>query len=205
MLSLFAPWRPGRRALLGAAATAFTLCASPVRAQGAKYFVRIVEVVGAEDGDVRERARAALEKDLGARPVFTMDLGGADPSADALKARGLRGFDVSLRFESLTKELKDPRPGRRLKQLALGVRISVFGSDVVDGKMAFSGEGESMQMVEVDERRLDKETQGLVADVLADAITQAVDQAVAKLSLSGGAAGKPNNAKIKNRAKKKRS
>ncbi len=164
--------------LSGSAGAAGAWAAAP------NYHFRVVEVLGQVEDDVRAKAREVLGKELNGRDLFTSDLGGAEVSAASLRARGLRSFDVSLRFENLTKDLKEPRPGRRHKQLVVGVRISVFGSDVADQKLAFSGDGESMQIVEVDERRLDKETAALVTDVLADAIAQAVDQAVLKLSLS---------------------
>ena len=62
---------------------------------------------------VRHRARRVL-----ARP-------GDDATAlvAELKKRNLRGFDVTVRIESFKQELKDPKPGGRLKQLAVNVRL----------------------------------------------------------------------------------
>ena len=166
--------------LLGKLGTA--RAASP-HTGGTKHFVQVVEVQGDVPDETKTLARELLEKELGSREVFATDFGGGAASAATLKSKGMRGFEVSLRFESVTKEVKEPQPGRRGKQLALGVKISIFGSEIPTKKMAFSGDGESMQIVEVDERRLEKEARALMGEVLADAIRQAVDQAVLKLTL----------------------
>lgn len=197
-----------RRATLGGFLGALLGCALSVpaargRAWAAgpkkpRFYFRVTEVLGEVEPDIQQKAIELLQQELGRRDAFTPDLGGTDPSGPALKARGLRGFDVSLRVESLSKELKQPRPGRPLKQLMMGVRVSVFGAEIPDHKLAFSGEGESMQMFEVDERRLDKESSALVMDVLADAISQAVDQAVMKLTQPSNP---PSHAKSKRKRK----
>jgi hypothetical protein len=150
---------------------------------GSKHFVQVVEVQGDVPDETKSLARELLKKELGSRDVFTTDMRGDEPSVATNKGNGIRRFEVSLRFESVTKEVKDPQPGHRGKQLALGVKISIFGAEIPTKKMAFSGDGESMQIVEVDERRLEKEAKALMGEVLADAIRQAVDQAVLKLSL----------------------
>jgi hypothetical protein len=159
-----------------------TRAASP-HTGGTKHYVQVVEVQGDVPEETKTLAKELLEKELGSREQFATDLGGGEASAATLKSRGMRGFEVSLRFESVTKEVKDPKPGRRGKQLSLGVKISIFGAEIPTKKMAFSGDGESMQIVEVDERRLEKEAKALMGEVLADAIRQAVDQAVLKLTL----------------------
>lgn len=168
--------------LVGGPATA-----APAQSGGAKYYFQIVDIQGDVPEATRKAARDLLEKELLSRAVFTRDLGGAEASAETLKKKGMRGFETSLRFESVTREVKDAKPGRRGKQLALGVRISIFGSEIPSKKLAFSGEGESLQIVEVEERRLEKEAIGLTGEVLADAVRQAVDQAVLKLSLPSSA------------------
>src|SRR5438128_1333431 len=98
-----------------------------------KYYFKVVQVnVGKNgDSDVAKVARELLEKELQSRPEFTSDIGEArDPAAELaeLKKRGLRGFEVSLRLDKLAKDLKAPKPGGRLKQLAVDVKVSVFGT-----------------------------------------------------------------------------
>lgn len=159
----------------------------PLLAQAApRYFFRVTEVKASVDADeaTKAAAREVLEKDLAGREEFTSDVPGANEAAiaAALKTRKLQGFNVSLRIEELKRELKPPKPGGRLKQLALGVKLSVFGLTLPGAKLAFSGDGEALIESEVVERRLEAETAGLLKDVMVQAVRQAVDQAVAKLS-----------------------
>jgi hypothetical protein len=153
-----------------------------------KYYFKIVEVNVEKGGDpaVGAVAREILEKELGGRPEFTSDIGGAASEAAAieeLKKRGLRGFHVSLRLDRLSKEPKPPRPGGRLKQMAVGAKLSVFGTTMPGEKLAFSGDGEAGVEAEVTEQRQDEDAAGMVKDVMTQAVKQAVDQAVMKLSL----------------------
>ena len=183
---------PTRRRILGAA---LLVPLAAVRAQGApgarknpKYYFKILEInVGKyEEPGLVDTARELLEKELGSRPEFTSDLGEAsdDQALFAeLKRRQLRGFRVSLRLDQLEKQLVPPRPGGRLKQLAVAAKLSVFGTTFPGEKLAFAGEGEGLVEAEVVESRLATETPPLIKDVLAQALKQAVDQAVTKLSL----------------------
>jgi hypothetical protein len=162
-----------------------------VRAEASKapkYYFKVVDVnVGKNgDADIAKIAREDLEKDLSSRAEFTDDLGGATDGAavlEELKKRGLKGFRVTLRLDQLNKDLKDPKPGGRLKQLAVDVKVSVFGTTFPGEKLAFSGEGEAVVEAEIVEQRLEQESLSLVKEVMPQALKQAVDQAVAKLSL----------------------
>jgi hypothetical protein len=195
---------PTRRTVLGAG-----LAVLAGRAQAAgrpgknpKYYFKILEInVGNfKDPGLADSARDLLEKELGSRPEFTSDLGAASDDAAIiaeLKRRRLRGFRVSLRLDELSKDLKPPRPGGRLKQLAVATKLSVFGTTLPGEKLAFGGDGEALVEAEVVERRLEAETPPLVRDVLAQALKQAVDQAVTKLSM-------PPPAAPLNEAKRKR-
>jgi hypothetical protein len=186
---------PTRRTVLGAgllvaiaALPPAPATAAPARSKKPKYYFKIHEInVGNHDEPgLADMARELLEKELGSRPEFTSDLGeAADDTAviAALKARGLRGFRVSLRLDNLSKELVPPRPGGRQKQLAVGTKLSVFGTTLPGEKLAFGGDGEAVVEAEVVESRLPELTPPLVKDVLGQALKQAVDQAVAKLSL----------------------
>ena len=152
-----------------------------------KYYFNIVEVKSATADDVtKATARKLLEAELSSRPEFTPELPGAnDPDSVAaeLRARKLQGFQVTLDIQSLKEETKPPRAGGRLPQLSVGVRVSVFGTTIPEAKLAFGGDGEATIEAEFVERRKDEESAGLTKDVLTQAIKQAVDQAVAKLSL----------------------
>jgi hypothetical protein len=153
-----------------------------------KYYFKIVEVNVEKAGDpeVAKLARESLDKELQSRPEFTSDLGGAtEPAAEVaeLKRRGLKGFRVSLRLDQLSKDVKDPKPGARLKQLAVGVKVSVFGTTFPGEKLAFAGEGGSTVQAEVAEQRMKQEELSLMKEVMPIALKQAVDEAIAKLSM----------------------
>jgi hypothetical protein len=165
----------------------------PAAAAGAagkkpKYYFNVagVEAGIPVDDATRTAARELLEQELASRPEFTAELTaapGSDEVAGELKRRKLQGFNVTVKLEALTREPKPPRPGGVLKQLAVGVRLSVFGTTIPEAKLAFGGDGEATVEAEVVERKLDQETASLTRDVMAQSIKQAVDQAVAKLSL----------------------
>jgi hypothetical protein len=159
---------------------------APAPAKKPRYYFSVVEVKSATADEVtKATAQKLLAKDLTDRPEFTADLPGAgDPEAVAaeLKRRKLQGFKVTLDIQSLKQETRPPKAGGRLPQLAVGVRVSVFGTTIPDAKLAFGGDGEASIEAEIVERRKEEETANLTRDVLAQAIKQAVDQAVAKLS-----------------------
>ncbi len=151
----------------------------------AKYYFKVMETRSVADTprEIRDAARELLEKELAGRPEFTSDLGdvvGVD-LASALTKHKLDGFSLFLKIEELKTELKAPRPGGRLKQLALNVRVSVVGVTLPGEKLSFTGEGEAGTEAEVVERRIPEEKLSLTREVMTQAIKQAVDQAVGKL------------------------
>jgi hypothetical protein len=191
--------------LLATAAPAAEKKADAPAAPGSKkpkYYFVIHEVnVGKHgDSDLAKIARDSLEKELESRPEFTSDLGGVTEDAavlEELKRRGLKGFKASLRLDKLTRDLREPRPGGRLKQLAVNVKLSVFGTTFPGEKLAFSGDGETEVQAEVVEQRIEEEGRTLVKEVMPLALKQAVDQAVSKLSL-------PKSAPLNESKRKKR-
>jgi hypothetical protein len=200
---------PTRRRILQAGLL-LPLAAAPAaaapRAKKPRFYFKIIEVnVGdLKEPDLAANARSLLEKDLGSRPEFTADaeldaISDEDAMGEALQKKGLRGFRVSLRIERLSKDLEPPRPGGRLKQLAVATRLSVFGTTFPGEKLAFGGDGEAVVEAEVVESRLAAQTPPLVEDVLTQAIKQAVDQTVAKLSLPRAAPMNESKGKRKRR------
>lgn len=206
---------PTRRTVLGAASlplltigwarAASAESAAERPRNKAKYYFKIHEVnVGAHgDAAVAQIAREALEKELRSRPEFTEDVGGISGEEGAellaeLKKRGLLGFKASLRLDRLTKNLKDPKPGGRLKQLAVDVKLSVFGTTFPGEKLAFSGDGQTVVEAEVVEARVEEEGLALTKEVIPLAIKQAVNQAVSKLSM-------PKSAPLNERRRKRKS
>jgi hypothetical protein len=153
-----------------------------------KYYFQIREVNASVEAEAATLAAAkeVLEKELASRGEFTSDVGAPGDEAALvaeLKRRKLRGFNVSLRLEDYKREPKPPRPGGRLPQLRVGVKLSVFGATIPGAKLAFGGDGEALVEAEIVERRLPEETATLTRDALVQAVKQAVDQAVRKLAL----------------------
>jgi hypothetical protein len=167
-----------------------TLGLRPALAAPPKYFFQLREVKGGPSIDpaFKTYAGEALKADLAARPEWASDVGapGADDAAllAELNRRKLRGFNVTVRFEDVRAEVKPPKPGGRLKQLSINVRLTVFGTTVAEEKLAFSGDGEAGLESEVSDKRVEAETATLTRDAIKDAVKQAVDQAVLKLSIT---------------------
>jgi len=159
-----------------------------------KFFFQIQGVKAVPDADsaTRKFTAEALKDELSKRPEWASDLGpagearpGQDRGALAaeLKKRNLRGFDVTAKIESFKTEFKEPRPGGKLRQLAVDIRLSVFGTTIPDAKLAFAGNGQAGLEAEVAEKRIDADKAEGVRDAIKDAIRQAVDQAVLKLAI----------------------
>jgi hypothetical protein len=187
--------RPAVRAIwavtLGLASLGLGLASPAGAASRAKYFFQLREVKGGPDinADLKSYAGEALKTDLAGRPEWASDIEATDPKLpDALAAeldkRKLRGFSVTVRFEEVRKEVRPPNPGARLKQLAINVRLTVFGTTIPEEKLAFSGDGEAGLQAEVSDKRIEAESASLTKDAIKDAVKQAVDQAVLKLSIS---------------------
>ena len=180
-----------------AVATALAADAS-VQAAEPKFYFQIKEVTAAPDVDpaVKTAAADALKAELASRPEWASDIGptaeasGPDRSALAaeLNKRKLRGFDVTVRIETFKQEMKDPRPGGRLKQLAVNVKLVIIGATIPDAKFAFEGNGEAGVEAEVAEKRMDADRARAAKAALQSAVKQAVEQAVVKLSAKQPAA-----------------
>jgi hypothetical protein len=187
-----------------ASAAGGALAAKSAKPSGPKFYFHVGEVKAGPEVDAALKAYAAeaVQAELASRPEWASDVGTTDPEALSaeLKKRNLRGFSVVVRFENVKKDLKEPAPGARRKRLAVGVRLSVFGTTIPEAKLAFSGEGEAGLESEVADKAVEAETTSLTKDAIKDAVKQAVDQAVMKLSLGSSA---PMNEAKKKSGKKK--
>jgi hypothetical protein len=181
--------------VLAAGALVASLFAAPqaraAHAAGPKYYFQLREVKAGPEIDPALKAYAgeALKTDLAARPEWASDVGatGQEALMAELAKRKLRGFNVTVRIEEAKKEIKPPKPGERSKQLATNVRLTVFGTTLVEEKLAFSGDGEAGLEAEVSDKRMESEGVSMTKDAMKDAIKQAVDQAVMKLSIGQSA------------------
>ena len=162
-----------------AAATALASAAAPAGAAEPKFYFQIKEVTAAPDIDpgVKTAAAEALKAELASRPAWAAELG---PK--------LRGFEVTVRIENFKQEMKDPRPGSKLKQLAVNVKLTLIGATIPDAKFAFEGNGEAGVEAEVSESRMAAQSAMASKAALKSAIKQAVDEAVIKLGAKPEAA-----------------
>src|SRR6478609_7273276 len=160
------------------AAAAAVAAASTVHAAEPKYFFQIKEVTAGPDIDagVKTAAADALQAELASRPEWASDIQASDQAALAaeLTKRKLRGFDVKVRIETFNQEMKAPRPGGRLKQLAVNVKLVIIGATIPDAKMAFEGNGESGVEAEVAEKRMAADGERASKAAIKSAVKQAV-------------------------------
>jgi len=149
-----------------------------------KYYFTISNITS-EDKTIISLARDLLAKEISSRSEFTQDLGGAEGEAAAtveMKKRGLKGFQVNLRIMTFKQEIKPPVPGRRDQQMAIQVKLGVYGTTYPGGKLNFTGDGEASLTGEFSERRKESDVDGLTKTALAAALKQAVSTAVDKMS-----------------------
>jgi hypothetical protein len=184
------------------------LLAPTARAEGnsekAKYYFKITNIQ-AQDKTVIPLASELLKAEVSSRPEFTMDIG-TDESEDAqiaeIRRQGMQGYQVSMRIESFKKEIKPPAPGKRDPQMAVSVKLTVFGHTIPGQKLLFTGDGDASLVADFSERLKAKEEERFTRTALASAIKQAVSTAVAKLTNATLADGPPKAKK--GQGKKKR-
>jgi hypothetical protein len=175
------------------ALTALSLVAAPAHA-GGKYYLFITgidEAKGVQSGiapELKDLFTAELKK----HPEFILEKPAEMPPFDKqeelyhwLKDHKLKAFEVTLKVLSVTRELKDPPPGKQYRVLVRGVKLSVFGDTLPEKVMAIGGDGESEVGAEVGKQsNIDKEGKDLLLECAKVAVTQAVDMTVAKLALT---------------------
>jgi hypothetical protein len=149
-----------------------------------KYYFTISNITS-EDKTIISLAKELLDKEISARSEFTQDLGGAEGEAAALaemKKRGLKGFQVNLRIMTFKQEIKPPAPGRRDRQMAIQVKLGVYGTTYPGGKISFTGDGEASLTGDFTDRRMETDVEQLRKTALASALKQAVSTAVDKMT-----------------------
>lgn len=173
---------------------------SAATAAPAKFYV---VVRGVEDGEdvksgIKDEALKLFKDELGRHAELTLTPPAGLPTTDdhevlkeALKAKGLKALEVTLRILSVTQQVNPPAAGKQYRTLVRGIKLSVFGDSLPDKVMAIGGNGESQVGAEIGAHAdVDKEGKPLLVDAAKEAIKQAVDMTVAKLQL-------PESGKVK--------
>jgi len=106
-----------------------------------------------------------------------------------------------MRIDGFKKEIKPPAPGRRDRQMAITVKLQIFGHTIPGQKMLFTGDGDASLVGDFSERLRDQEEERFSKAALASAIKQAVSTAVAKVTNATLAPAGPSKGK---KGKKKR-
>jgi hypothetical protein len=170
-------------AAMSTVAIGFASRASGEEARPKYYFT--ISNISSDDKKIIPLAKELLEKEISSRSEFTQDLGGAEGEAAAaaeMRKRGLQGFQVNLRIMSLKKEIKPPVPGRRDRQMAIQVKLGVYGTTYPGGKLNFTGDGEASLVGEFAERRMESDVENMTKTAVATALKQAVSTAVDKMT-----------------------
>jgi hypothetical protein len=170
-------------AMLALASSALVAPASAAPAKP-KYYFKISNIES-RDKKIIPLAKELLEAEVATRPEFTMDLGdklSEDALIAEIRKQGMLGFQVSLRITSLKQEIKPPAPGKRDQQIAIEVKLGIFGHTLPGNKLLFNGDGEASLMGEFSERLKEKEEERFMRTALSSALKQAVSTAVAKLT-----------------------
>lgn len=180
---------PAMRRLIIAVAL---FAASPAFAANKFYVVvRGVEDASGKGAEIKDEALKLFKDELAHRPELTTTPPAGlppatDPEAlhDALVKRGIKALELTLRIMAVTQEVKPPPAGKQYRQLVRGIKLSVFGDSIPDKVLSLGGDGESQVATEVGgNANLDKEGKPLLVDATKEAVKQAVDMTVAKLSM----------------------
>jgi hypothetical protein len=111
----------------------------------------------------------------------------ADPEQlkDALKAKKLTAYELTLRILSITQQTNPPAPGKQYRTLVRGIKLSVIGDTLPEKVMAIGGNGDAQVGTEIAANaNEDREGKSALLDAAKDAVRQAVDMTVNKLKLS---------------------
>lgn len=152
--------------------------------------VRSVKEPPRTSPSLKEPGKAIFLTELKKHPQVVTELGDPPPSGPdlekALKAKRLTGYGLVLRITKASHSLNPPAKGKVYKVLMVEVSVAIDAEKIPSGQMALAGEGTAQVGTEV-RRVKEKERVQLMHEALTEAIRQAVDRSVAKLS--GGAKG----------------
>jgi len=153
------------------------------------YYVQVMDAL-ADKGvpeSIKPAAKSQLEEALRARPEVVLAGTAVSAQDEAtlvadLKKRKLKGLALSVRVLELSEEIKPPPEGKKSRVLQISARVSIFGSTIPAAGLAIGGDGQSRVGFEVGKNILPGDRAEATRSALSQSLTQAVDQAITKLS-----------------------
>lgn len=164
---------------------------STARAAEPKYYVQVrsvIETEGVQSGIANE-ALDHLRKELQKRPECTLESpvpAGAseDELRAALKAKKLKGVELSLKIMAVEYAVDPPPPGKQYRVMTRGMKVSLFGNTIPDRTLSLGGDGESTIRIELGKRsEVEDEKKKLLLEASQAAMIQAVDMTLRKLEV----------------------
>ncbi len=165
-----------------------------VAAAEPKYYVEVrsvIETDGVESG-IADEALDHLRAELGKRPECTLESplpkGASDDELRAaLKQKGLKGVELSLKILAVEYALDPPPAGKQYRVMTRGMKVSLFGNTIPDRTLSLGGDGESTIKVELGKRsEVEAEKRALLLEASKAAMIQAVDMTLKKLDVGAG-------------------
>ncbi len=183
MTGMRRPWM-GLLMLLGLAA--------PASAAPLKFYVvvrGVDEAPGVHSGITTEAQKIFIDE-LKKHGELTLEPPPGLPSdpdqlKDALRAKKMRAYELTLRILGTTQATNPPPPGKQYRVLVRGIKLSVIGDTIPDKVMAIGGNGDAQVGTEIAANaNEDREGKSALVDATKEAVRQAVDMTVAKLKLN---------------------
>lgn len=177
-----------------------------VAAAEPRYYVEVrsvIETDGVQSG-IADEALEHLRAELKKRPECTLDSPVPKGATDdelraALKQKGLKGVELSLKILAVEYAIDPPPAGKQYRVMTRGMKVSLFGNTIPDKTLSLGGDGESTIKVELGKRsEVEAEKKALLLEASKAAMIQAVDMTLKKLDVGAG-----EKAKKKGTAKKK--
>ncbi len=165
------------------------LCAA-APAKPAKYHFVLAEVALAPSApaELSVKARSLFDQIVAARPEVVQTLDNApDPGKDPagyrkyLDSHGVRAYALKLKIDQYERSLAPALPPGKRKVLTIRLNVALVGAQIPGDVLALAGSGGASVTAEVGEPLRPREEEGALDDVLKEALTHALDDALAKL------------------------
>jgi hypothetical protein len=179
------------RGLVVAFCTLVAQNAEAAPAKGERYYIEINAVERRDDQPemLVAMVQRALEHDIERRDRTLHELPDAAPDREKepdafkrfLRKHRLRAFDVRVEITRYARTLEPAPDGASGQRLGVAIALHLFGETIPDRTMAFTGDGSASIQLEIGNKLRERDDEVAHADAIELAVTEAVDQALAKL------------------------